>query len=513
MSVDRHDALVTGTGNHGGPDPRREVVAAERFAARGVAAWVGVVAAGLGFAALTTLVRTRWQPMQTADQAITDELVAVVADHPLLHQIVVGITDLGRTSTLVLVLAVGTVWLLLRRLPKLAVYVVLTGAGGLILNAVVKELVARLRPVVSDPVYSTDGWSFPSGHAMSSLVCYGVVVVVFAPVLRTRARRTVITVAALIVASVGVSRVALGVHYPSDVLAGWLLATLWLVLCTLAFQRWRTDAGTDATGPLPGDVPPAEADDLRPVPERHEPAPAHPWRGIGQLGVAWVLLAGLLAGLGMLVRTLASETSVLGWDHGVVAVLAEHRNTALTAVLDVFGEVGNTLAVVTAAVIVAALALAVFRSRRPVVFLAVALLGEITLFLTTAAVVDRDRPRVAHLNPDLPPTASFPSGHVAASLTLYASTAALVWAATRRLRYRLPAAALLLVPVLVAAQRLYAGAHHPTDIVGSVLLACVWTAVAWWVVRPVSDTDTGAGADDAGGSVARVRSPDHPMAS
>lgn len=501
MSVDRHDAHVTGTGNRGGPEQRRELVAAERFAARGVAAWVGVVAVGLGFAVLTALVRTRWQPMQAVDQAITDEFVAVVADHPLLHQIVVGITDLGRTATLLSVLAVGTVWLLLRRLPKLAVYLVLTGAGGLILNAVVKELVARLRPVVADPVYSTDGWSFPSGHAMSSLVCYGVVIVVFAPVLRTRARGAVITAAALIVAAVGVSRVALGVHYPSDVLAGWLLATLWLVLCTLAFQRWRVDAGTAAAGPLPGDLPPAEADDLRPVANRHEPALAHRWRGIGELGVAWVLLAGVLAGLGMLVRTLESGTSVLGWDHGVVAILAEHRNTALTAVLDVFGELGATFAVVTVAVIVAALALAVFRSMRPVVFLAVALLGEITLLLTTAAVVDRERPGVAHLNPDLPPTASFPSGHVAASFTLYASTAALVWAATHRRRYRLPAAALLLVPLLVAAQRLYAGAHHPTDIVGAVLLGSVWTAAVWWVVRPVPDAGAEAGPDAAAASV------------
>lgn len=72
------------------------------------------------------------------------------AGHRLLHQIVVGGTDLGRTPSLVLVFAVCTVWLLLRRVPKLAIFVVLADAGG-ILNAVVKELVARLRSPVSMP--------------------------------------------------------------------------------------------------------------------------------------------------------------------------------------------------------------------------------------------------------------------------------------------------------------------------------------------------------------------------
>ncbi|MGW4066559.1 phosphatase PAP2 family protein [Nocardia grenadensis] len=51
--------------------------------------------------------------------------------------------------------------------------------------------------------------------------------------------------------------------------------------------------------------------------------------------------------------------------------------------------------------------------------------------------------------------------------------------------YRLLAAALLLIPALVAAQRLYSGAHHPTDLLGSVLLASIWITVSWWVVRPV----------------------------
>jgi undecaprenyl-diphosphatase len=447
---------------------------------------LGVAAVGIGFGVLTALVRARWAPLQTADQAVTDSLVSVVAEDRILRRILIGVTDLGGTGTLILALAVGGLWLLLRRLPRLAVYVVLTGAGGLILNPVVKELVERLRPVVETPVYSAGGWSFPSGHAMGSLVCYGVVLLVFAPTLQAGPRRALIGFAVLIVIGVGLSRIALGAHYLTDVLAGWLLGSLWLVLATVAFHRWRGDAQVDDAGPLPGDVPPADEDDLRPVPLRHPPTLPHPWRGLGELAVAWVLLVGLLVGIGMLVRASASETPVLRWDHGITAALAEHRNPTLTSVLGVFGELGNTTAVITLALIVAALAVGLLRSWRPVLFLGIALLGEITLFLTTAAIVDRDRPHVPHLDPELPPTASFPSGHVAASLTLYGGTAALLWANTRRGRYRLFAAAPILIPVLVGVQRLYAGAHHPTDVIGSVLLSSIWTAIAWWVVQPVS---------------------------
>ncbi|MGK8507590.1 phosphatase PAP2 family protein [Nocardia asiatica] len=486
MSVDRHDGLATtGADRPGGAADRSEAAAAERFAARSAAALLGVAAVGIGFGVLTALVRARWDPIQAADQAVTDSLVPVVAENALLRKVLTEITDLGGTGTLILVLAVGALWLLLRRLPRLAVYVVLTGVGGLILNPVVKELVGRLRPVVATPVHSAGGWSFPSGHAMGSLVCYGVVVLVFAPILRAGARRALTGFAVLIVIAVGLTRIALGAHYLTNVLAGWLLGSLWLVLATVAFHRWRGDAGVGNAGPLPGDVPQADEDDLRPVPVRHEPTLPHPWRGIGELAVAWVLLLGGLLGIGTLVRATETESPVLRWDHAIVAALAEHRDPMLTSVLKGFGELGNTAAVIIGALIVAALAVGLFRSWRPVLFLGIALLGEITLFLTTAAIVDRDRPSVPHLEPHLPPTASFPSGHVAASLTLYGGTAVLLWA-TGRGRYRLLAAAAILVPALVGVQRIYAGAHHPTDVIGSVLLSSVWIAIAWWVIAPVS---------------------------
>ncbi|MFC8530432.1 phosphatase PAP2 family protein [Nocardia sp. NPDC057227] len=469
MTVDRLDEETTRT-------------ATGRYALRSAVALPAVAAAGAGFAVLTTLVGARWEPLLDADRRVSDAVVARVAEHRVLYEVLSAATDLGATVTLVALLAVGVLWLLLRKQPRLAAFVVVTGVGGLILNPVVKALVGRVRPVVETPVYRTDGWSFPSGHAMSSTVCYGVLLLVFAPVLAPLARRALIALVLTVVVAVGLTRIGLGVHYLTDVLAGWLLGVLWLTAASLAFHRWRVESGEPDAGPLPGDVPPGDADELRPVPARHAPTLPHPFRGLGELAVAWVLLLAPLIGLGLLVRELGADST---GEHGIVALLAEHRTPAVTAVLDVFGEVGNTIAIIAVALIVAVLSVAVFRTWRPALFLTVALLGEITLFLTTAAVVDRPRPEVEHLNPDLPPTASFPSGHVAAALTLYGGIALLVWASTGNRRYRLLAGALLLVPVLVAAQRLYAGAHHPADVLGSVLLATVWLGVAWWVVRPV----------------------------
>ncbi|MFC4852784.1 phosphatase PAP2 family protein [Actinophytocola glycyrrhizae] len=207
----------------------------------------------------------------------------------------------------------------------------------------------------------------------------------------------------------------------------------------------------------------------------------HPWQSLGVLTVTWVLLIGALAGLG----TLLSRTSgpALGWDRAVVAWLAGHRDPTLTAVLHHVGQLGSTRMVMLAVLVAAPLAVAITRTWQPVLLLAVGLLGELTLFLATTAIVDRHRPDVPQLNPNLPPTSSFPSGHVAATLVVYTGIALL---AHRLLRswWRWPlVAAAAAVPVLVAVQRLYAGVHYPTDILGSALLALPWILVCRHVLR------------------------------
>lgn len=157
--------------------------------------------------------------------------------------------------------AVVFVWHRHRR--RLAVFLAVTTAGGGLLDTLVKLAVGRSRPVFDEPVASAAGGSFPSGHAMSATVVYGALLVVFLPVAVRFGRRTpvaaVATVATLVV-GIAFSRLALGVHYLSDVLGGVVLGLAWLALSVAAFSTWRQDRGLPAVEPLEGLEPEAAAD-------------------------------------------------------------------------------------------------------------------------------------------------------------------------------------------------------------------------------------------------------------
>lgn len=460
------------------------VVSTEWFAARSALALVATALIGTAFGVLAAFVRLGWPPAAALDRFVTDRLNDLVADRDLLQQALTGVTDLGGTPVLIWMLVVGVAWLLLRRQPRLAVYVAVTALGALVLNAVVKALVARLRPVVDDPVYTVPGWSFPSGHAMSSLVFYGVLFLVFGPMLRQRPRAIFATTLAIVVALVGFTRIALGAHYLTDVVAGWLLGTLWLIATAVAFHHWRQDAHITGAGRLPGELPRRDLARARPVPAHHPPTIPHPWHALGQLTVVWVAIAGTLVGLGALITTQGTAPPPLVWENAVVSWLAENRTPALTDLLQFVGKLGSTPWVLAGYFVVAPLAVALTRNWRPVLFLTATLAGELTLFLTASSIVGRARPQVPQLNPDLPPTASFPSGHVAAVTALYTATALIAWSLTRRWWRWIFVAPAVLTPLAVAFQRLYAGVHYPTDVAGSLLLALPWTFAVWWVMKP-----------------------------
>jgi undecaprenyl-diphosphatase len=118
-----------------------------------------------------------------------------------------------------------------------------------------------------------------------------------------------------------------------------------------------------------------------------------------------------------------------------------------------------------------------------VVFLAATMFGELSLFLASAALVDRERPDVPHLDGRLP-TSSFPSGHVAATICLYSAIAIIFLPRTRAWWRWLLVAAAVLMPLWVTLSRMYRGMHHPTDIIGAVLLAAGWLTAMVYLVRP-----------------------------
>jgi undecaprenyl-diphosphatase len=195
---------------------------------------------------------------------------------------------------------------------------------------------------------------------------------------------------------------------------------------------------------------------------------------------AYVVLTGAMVGIGFLVVHVVSGPT--GWDLDVNRWL-EGRRTATWDDVSHYGSlVADTLTVVAVAAVIT-LVLACGRCWREISFLVVALVLEVSVFVTTAFLVDRQRPGVVRLD-DAPPTSSFPSGHTAASVVLYVGLAIIV---TRRVKHPVVRAVAWILavvgPATVALSRLYRGMHFPTDVLSGVLLGFACLAAAAAVVR------------------------------
>jgi len=145
-----------------------------------------------------------------------------------LPKVAADITDLGSGIILALFVAIVVGFLLIQRLWLTALATTLaTLTGGWAVD-VIKGLVLRARPELVPHLVDVSGYSFPSGHATSSAVVYLTLAALAGQVTADRAaRRYLLAVAVLLVGAIGCSRVYLGVHWPSDVLAGWSFGTLW----------------------------------------------------------------------------------------------------------------------------------------------------------------------------------------------------------------------------------------------------------------------------------------------
>ncbi len=319
---------------------------------------------------------------------------------------------------------------------------------------------------------------------MGSAITYGVLLLVFLPLLTPRRRTWATVVVVALVVLIGLTRVALGVHYPSDVLGGWLLGVLWLAVTAAAFHPWRTAERSGAA------VDPSPVHDT-PVPEG--------WRGGATLLAAAVVIWGAVVGLGVLLTDVVPAREL---DVAILREVLEARDSTLTLVVGLVDRLGDTpavLAVLGASVVVS---LATTRRWAPAVFLLLSVTGQTVIFLAVSNVVRRVRPTAVDRIPeDLPANSwSFPSGHAAAALALYGGIALLVWAWSRHRARWLVVAVAALVVLGVFYARLYEGVHFPSDVLASVLLSGSWLAVCWHVTRP----GRGANADAEAERVAQA---------
>ena len=148
------------------------------------------------------------------------------------------ITGLGSMIVLLLITAVTIFYLALIRSWKDALFVLASVGGGQILSNLLKLGIDRPRPDLVPHLVRVETLSFPSGHAMLSAITYltlGSLLARIVPGVATKIY--VLGVAVLLTLMVGASRIYLGVHWPSDVFAGWCAGFVWAMLCWLAAQR------------------------------------------------------------------------------------------------------------------------------------------------------------------------------------------------------------------------------------------------------------------------------------
>ena len=153
---------------------------------------------------------------------------------PWLEGAMRDITSLGSASVLVLITAAVIIYLLLARRWGTALFIFVAVAGGQVLSSLLKVGIDRPRPELVSHLVNETSLSFPSGHAMLSAVTYLTLGSLAARFLHGRTTKIyVLSLAVLTTVLVGVSRIYLGVHWPSDVLAGWCAGFAWAMLCWL----------------------------------------------------------------------------------------------------------------------------------------------------------------------------------------------------------------------------------------------------------------------------------------
>lgn len=168
----------------------------------------------------------------------TDDLGKTVGPFWLSHA-VQDITSLGGVTVLSLMTALATAYLLISRRYKIAAFTLGSIVGGWLVSSALKVIIARPRPDIVPHLVDVRDLSFPSGHAMLSAITYLTLGALLSRTQTTRATRLFMIGAALFLTLiVGLSRVFLGVHYPTDVLGGWCAGATWAVGCWLIAQRY-----------------------------------------------------------------------------------------------------------------------------------------------------------------------------------------------------------------------------------------------------------------------------------
>ena len=177
---------------------------------------------------------------------------------PLLTQLAVFFSFVGDWPFLTVLGVVVFAFLLYIKWKREALIFLITNAGELVLNVSLKAFYQRPRPEVLVDYALPPSYSFPSGHALGSFCFLGILAWLMAANVKTAGGRSMIySSAALLILAIGLSRIYLGVHYPSDVAAGYVVGGVWTLTVIFADRSLLRNRNAEAT--IPGTQPPSAA--------------------------------------------------------------------------------------------------------------------------------------------------------------------------------------------------------------------------------------------------------------
>jgi membrane-associated phospholipid phosphatase len=202
---------------------------------RQIAVTFGMVAVPVfGFVQVADEVRDR--DTLGFDEAVLQAINTIAS--PWLNAVVAGLTELGGVIGVIAITAGLSVLLWRRRLRLKAAQLVLGVGGAVLLNVLLKAVFQRDRPALWERIVTENSYSFPSGHAMASSALALSIIVLFWP---TRWRWVAVAIAAVYMLVIAFTRLYLGVHYPTDIVAGWCVSAAWIAALggLLTYRRSR----------------------------------------------------------------------------------------------------------------------------------------------------------------------------------------------------------------------------------------------------------------------------------
>jgi undecaprenyl-diphosphatase len=171
------------------------------------------------------------------DERVIDYVQAFIS--PRLTEFMQVITFLGSVKWLAFAVIIAGVLLFIFKKRSLAIFMVISSGVGALFNILLKWIFKRERPDIR-PLIEEQGFSFPSGHSMGSFIFYGSLAYMIVHLAKKRRWKTAwVLLLGFFIVSIGLSRIYLGVHFPSDVIAGFAAGGVWLTIMILGFRYFE----------------------------------------------------------------------------------------------------------------------------------------------------------------------------------------------------------------------------------------------------------------------------------